>query len=322
MTNHAPDLIFRTPKWWEIQLLEKNGCRCADWSRLFISADTDLNLITETMFIGTNHIGKLDNSESKDVMIHDATLQDCFVGDNVSIHRIGNKLKNIVIGNRVTIENVDRIEFEPEAACGRGILINVLDESGSRPVKIYPGLSAQTAALMCRLPRLAESYFYPLVDEYIESLPPVADIGDDASLIDCGTMVNVRIGRDVTVEGTARLKNGSIINNADSSRGIAFLGHNVDAENFIIEDARVDGGAILRNCYVGQGVVISNGFTAHDSLFFANCTMENGEACALFAGPYTVSMHKSSLLIGCMTSFMNAGSATHQSNHRYKLGPV
>lgn len=322
MTNHAPDLIFRNPKWWEIQLLEKNGCRCADWSRLFISADTDLNLITETMFIGTNHIGKLDNSESKDVMIHDATLQDCFVGDNVSIHRIGNKLKNIVIGNRVTIENVDRIEFEPEAACGRGILINVLDESGSRPVKIYPGLSAQTAALMCRLPRLAESYFYPLVDEYIESLLPVADIGDDASLIDCGTMVNVRIGRDVTVEGTARLKNGSIINNADSSRGIAFLGHNVDAENFIIEDARVDGGAILRNCYVGQGVVISNGFTAHDSLFFANCTMENGEACALFAGPYTVSMHKSSLLIGCMTSFMNAGSATNQSNHMYKLGPV
>ena len=42
----------------------------------------------------------------------------------------------------------------------------------------------------------------------------------------------------------------------------------------------------------------------------------------MFAGPYTVSMHKSSLLIGCQTSFMNAGSGTNQSNHMYKLGPV
>lgn len=50
--------------------------------------------------------------------------------------------------------------------------------------------------------------------------------------------------------------------------------------------------------------------------------MENGEACALFAGPYTVSMHKSTLLIGCQTSFMNAGSGTNQSNHMYKMGPV
>ena len=83
-----------------------------------------------------------------------------------------------------------------------------------------------------------------------------------------------------------------------------------------------DSGVIIRNCYIGQGAVVEKGFSAHDSLFFANCSLENGEACALFAGPYTVSMHKSSLLIGCQTSFMNAGSGTNQSNHMYKLGPV
>ncbi|MDE5975636.1 MAG: DUF4954 family protein, partial [Muribaculaceae bacterium] len=101
-----------------------------------------------------------------------------------------------------------------------------------------------------------------------------------------------------------------------------YVGSGVDAENFIIEDGRVDSGSILRNCYVGQGVTLEKGFTAHDSLFFANCSFENGEACALLAGPYTVSMHKATLLIGCQTSFMNAGSATNQSNHMYKLGPV
>ena len=42
----------------------------------------------------------------------------------------------------------------------------------------------------------------------------------------------------------------------------------------------------------------------------------------MFAGPYTVTHHKSSLLIAGIFSFFNAGSGTNQSNHMYKLGPV
>ena len=54
----------------------------------------------------------------------------------------------------------------------------------------------------------------------------------------------------------------------------------------------------------------------------ATALFENGEACAIFAGPFTVSMHKSSLLIAGMYSFLNAGSGSNQSNHMYKLGPI
>ena len=61
---------------------------------------------------------------------------------------------------------------------------------------------------------------------------------------------------------------------------------------------------------------------ASDSLFFSNCQGENGEACAIFAGPFTVTHHKSTLLIAGMFSFMNAGSGSNQSNHMYKLGPI
>jgi hypothetical protein len=42
----------------------------------------------------------------------------------------------------------------------------------------------------------------------------------------------------------------------------------------------------------------------------------------LFAGPYTVTHHKSTLMIAGLFSFYNAGSGTNQSNHMYKLGPV
>ena len=50
--------------------------------------------------------------------------------------------------------------------------------------------------------------------------------------------------------------------------------------------------------------------------------MSNGEACAAFCGPFSASHHKSSLLIGGMFSFYNAGSATNFSNHAYKMGPM
>jgi hypothetical protein len=63
-------------------------------------------------------------------------------------------------------------------------------------------------------------------------------------------------------------------------------------------------------------------YSATDSLFFSNCHGENGEACSIFAGPFTVTHHKSTLLIAGMFSFMNAGSGSNQSNHLYKLGPI
>jgi hypothetical protein len=59
-----------------------------------------------------------------------------------------------------------------------------------------------------------------------------------------------------------------------------------------------------------------------NSLLFANSEAFHSEICSVFAGPYTVTHHKSTLLIASIWSFYNAGSGTNQSNHLYKLGPV
>ncbi len=102
-----------------------------------------------------------------------------------------------------------------------------------------------------------------------------------------------------------------------------YVGDNVMANDFIISaGAKVDDGAVLVHTFVGQATSLTRLFSAHDSLFFANCACENGESAAIFAGPYTVTMHKSSLLIAGMFSFLNAGSGSNQSNHMYKLGPI
>lgn len=286
----------------ERDILEKQGCRAEHWEDVEISESTPLDAIRDVIFAGPVSIGALSRANG-------SVLER-------------SRLKNVVLGDNVTIRDVSLIEFETEALCGLGTEVAVLDESGSRPVFIYPGMSAQTALLMAREPVWCENHLRPIMSDCFETTSVAPYIGDNARVERCGLLMNVAVGHGVTVEGAESLRNGMIVNNSSSNRPLAYIGAGVNAENFIVEDGCLDSGAVVRNCYIGQGASVEKQFSAHDSLFFANTQVENGEACAVFAGPYTVSMHKSSLLIGCQTSFMNAGSGTNQSNHMYKLGPV
>jgi hypothetical protein len=90
----------------------------------------------------------------------------------------------------------------------------------------------------------------------------------------------------------------------------------------VLSGSKIDSGAILSSTFVGQGVQMGKQFSAENSAFFANCEAFHSEACSIFAGPYTVTHHRSTLLIAGLFSFFNAGSGTNQSNHMYKLGPV
>lgn len=313
---------FRRLTSHEIEELKRQNCSASDWNTIFISNLTDISLIRNSDFEGEVTIGALQRNTGKREGIINAFIADSKIGDNCLIRNIGREIRNTTIGNDVIIENVASINYEPEAPCGVGVMASVLDETGSRPVKFFPRLSSQLATLMALKPRWAEETLFPILDDMAEESPLSHSIGDGSVIQDAGVLLNVHVDNNVTINGALRLVNGAILNNADSNRPFAYIGQGVDAENFIVADGRLDSGALVRNSFIGQGAVLEKGFTSHDSIFFANCSLENGEACAVFAGPYTVSMHKATLLIGCMLSFMNAGSGTNQSNHMYKLGPV
>lgn len=306
----------------EIGRLKAQGCYSSDWSRVSVREGIDLHFIRSVRFAGTVKIGAFINTDSDDIGIYNAVIKDCIIGDDVFISGVAGRLEGLTIDDNVRIENVGRIIAEPEADFGLGTAVSVLDETGSRPVYIYPGLTAQIATLMAHRPAWTEDTFLPMLEELREKSPRIPTIGRGAEIVDTRYMFNVRIGDGVRVYGASYLKNGTVLSNAQYDHSLTLVGNDVDAEDFIIEDARVDSGTLLRRCYVGQGVELEKRFTAHDSLFFANSSMENGEACAIIAGPYTVSMHKSSLLIGGEYAFFNAGSGTNSSNHKYKLGPV
>ena len=290
---------IRSLKAKEIKVLEKQGCYSSNWKDILIDSELDLSCIKNVTFKGP-------------VTIH----------KGVTLNNIFGGIAGCTIHENAFIENVDTLIFEQEASHGIGTSVAVLDETGSRSVLIYPGLSSQMATLMAREPKWLKRNIDTSVREFLDSKTTQAKVGENSIIRNCGIIKNVSIDNEVIIEGASRLVNGSLINNAAPGKCFTYVGSNVNAENFIIEDGKVESGSILINCYVGQGVILARGFSAHDCLFFANSSMENGEAVSVLSGPYSVSMHKGTLLIGCQISFMNAGSLTNQSNHMYKLGPV
>ena len=194
-SDHSP-AAFPLP-WWKRQQLERQGCSASDWSRLSIHPDCDISLILNSEFLGSCSVGILDTERFPGSCIRNARIEDSLIGNGVTIRNIGNIIRNAVIGDGAVIENVDRIEFEPEAACGLGLHVNVLDETGSRPVPLYPGLSAQSAALMAREPRLAEEVIIPQVLALCEELEFSPSIGEKALIRDSGVLFNVSVGHEV-----------------------------------------------------------------------------------------------------------------------------
>ena len=153
-----------------IEILEHQGCVSDDWSLVTLAEGIDLGNIRNVYFSGPVSVGK--GSE---------------------IINVPGGLSNVIIGEGVKIVNVARIENSPNATYGVGIEIAVLDETGTRPVKIYPGISAQIATMAARLPQYAEGKLFPLISRHILELPDMPQIGDGAEVIDCGPITDVRI---------------------------------------------------------------------------------------------------------------------------------
>ena len=313
----------------QIAVLEAQSCRCENWSEVTVAEDFNPKYVRNVNFSGQIRLGSfnkiftLAGGIKKHSGIYHATLHNVIVGDDCMIEHIRNYIANYIIGDGSYIENVTDLITYGETSFGNGTKVSVLNETGGREVAIHEHLSSHEAyitALYRHDQKLIES-LNDLVSKYVESSKSsFGVIGKDVEILDAMHIVNVKIGDSARIKGASRLRNGSIVSCPEAP---VYIGMNVIADDFIVESgSSITDGVSLTRCFVGQACILGHGYSASDSLFFSNCHGENGEACALFAGPYTVTHHKSTLLIAGMFSFMNAGSGSNQSNHMYKLGPI
>ena len=319
---------YRTLKPQEISSLENQGCVASDWKSIRVEESFSPEYVHQTRFSGTIQIGKLGQQLSRPdgsrttSSLYGCTIVDCVIGNRVLLERVG-ILKNYRIGDDVIVTDTESLTVVEGTSFGNGVEVDVLNEGGGREVLIYEGLNAQLAYLQAIYRHnngMVEAIRQQIRKNIKSRFAPQGEIGKGSVIIRSGTIENLRIGEYAHIEGATRLSNGTL---ESSKVAPARIGDGVIARDFVMRSGSViDSGALISKCFVGQGVEIGKQFSAENSLFFANCEAFHGEAVSVFAGPYTVTHHKSTLLIAGMYSFYNAGSGTNQSNHMYKLGPV
>jgi hypothetical protein len=312
----------------EITALQNQGCFSSDWSKIQVSDPFSTDHVHQVRFVGTVKIGELGGAietgagEGSTSGLYNCKIENCEIGNKVLLDNV-QEVKNYKIADAVIIKNVQSIAVNETSSFGNGHEIEVLNEGGGRELKIFDRLSSQLAYMLVSY-RHDDGLIKALngmIDKYASDCSSAAgSIGKGASILNSGTIAEVNIGEDAVIHGASLLKNGTI---ASTREAPAKVGQDVIAKNFIIlSGSKVDSGALVDSTFVGQGVSMGKQFSAEGCVFFANSEAFHGEAVSVFAGPYTVTHHKSSLLIAGMYSFYNAGSGTNQSNHMYKLGPV
>lgn len=313
----------------EIEVLERNGCRAEDWTSISVAEDFSPQFVRDVDFYGEVSLGVFDKSIQIDggflrhTGITRAVLSNVSIGDNCLIENIGNYISRYDIGEECVISNVGVMATTEDPTFGQNNHVALLNEAGEPNVILYDGLTSQMAAFMLRTAsdkptwnRLAQ-----MVKEHVDATKPERGaIGYRVKIANTRELINVVVDDDCEINGASLLMETTLKSSPEAS---IFIGHDVICENTIVQaGASILDGAKLDNCFVGEACHIGRGFSAESSVFFANSYMDNGESCAAFCGPFSVSHHKASLLIGVDTSFYNAGSATNYSNHAYKMGPM
>ena len=313
----------------EIEVLKSNDCWAEDWTSVNVAEDFKPNFMHRVMLYGEVNIGAFNKNVEvsqgfvKHAGINNATLRNVTIGDDCLIENVGNYMNNYTIGDDCYISNISTLETTEGATYGEGNLVSVLNEVGEGNVILFSDLNSQLAAFMVKHfsdKELKEKIRQIIKTDIDNKMPERGQIGNNVKIVNTKEITNCIINDFCEVNGAARLSDCTLLG---SAHGNVYIGTGVIAENSIIaEGASVINSVKIQDCYVGEACQLSNGFTASTSIFFANSYMSNGEACAAFCGPFTASHHKSSLLIGGMFSFYNAGSATNFSNHAYKMGPM
>ncbi|WP_287073857.1 DUF4954 family protein [Prevotella sp. LMAG:51] len=327
----------------EIKRLEENRCHAEDWQKITVGENFSADRLYDVQFIGECSIGSNSDTVTTDMGyelptgIRHARIINSTIGDNTLVENVSAFICNADIGDNCIVNNVSVIQTTEGTTFGQGNTISVMNEAGEGNVVLYSGLTSQIAALTVLPPCLGEQYDDAdatiearrqakdavrrmVMEEVMSRMPKRTLIEDNVHITDTIEITNSWITQWTEVRGAQRISETTLWSRRDNS---VFVGAGAIIDGCIVTlGSSVSNNAIAKNCFIGENSTLTDGFSATDSLFFANSYMANGEACAAFCGPFSVSHHKSTLLIGGMYSFYNAGSGTNFSNHAYKMGPI
>ena len=318
----------------EIELLIKNGNTADRWDNLLVVDEFTPHLVTNCEFFGLVRIGCLKegclrfHEMTVPIEISNSRIIACDIGDDVAISNV-QYMAHYIIGNEVTLLNIDELHTTNHAKFGNGIVkdgedesvritLDLVNENGGRAVVPFDGMTASDAylwakfrgddGLLNRLTEITQNAFDAHRGFY-------GVVGDRSVIKNSRIIKDVKIGPSCYIKGANKLKNLTINSSADEPSQI---GEGVELVNGIIgRGCHVFYGVKAVRFVMGQNSALKYGARLIHSYLGDNSTISCCEVLNDLIFPAHEQHHNNSFLIAALVkgqSNIGAG-ATIGSNH-------
>jgi carbonic anhydrase/acetyltransferase-like protein (isoleucine patch superfamily) len=298
--------------------LESQGNHLESWDSFFIGREVDLRLIRNCRFFGTVKIDQL-TSMSKEIQglklpigIYDSVILNCSFGSQPLVYRSG-PISNIRFGKSVTLINCGTISidqtfrFTKESWKEHPLIIEAVNESGSRQFHPFPGYNENDAFLEFSARQTSKGRLLNHI--------PAFEIADEALLQDVRQLGNSIIGPGTILSSVTQISDSYIHSTLQSPIRIE--------DGAIVKSSIIEPGAEIREhsivdqCHIGQSSRITGHALVRHSVIGCNNYISAGEVISVMTGAFHEQHHRSSFLIASRWAGQSnaAAGAIIGSNH-------
>jgi hypothetical protein len=325
---------FRPLQPFELETLVRNHNTCSDWSLFLVSDPFTPELIHNSFFSGLVRIGRLERVSLEHHDLHlfagisNSQIIACDIGDNCVITNC-TYIAHYIIGEYCILIDNAEIHVSNHAKFGNGgvmegekedvrITIDVMNESGGRPILPFDGMTTADAylwarhrekkPLMERFQAMAEAVFGKRRGTY-------GVIGNGSVLKSNGVIKDVAIGESAYIKGSNKLKNLTV-NSSEKAR--TQIGEGVELVNGIIGyGCKVFYGCKAVRFVMGDNSALKYGARLIHSVLGENSTVSCCEILNNLIFPAHEQHHNTSFLIASLVKGQSnmAAGATIGSNH-------
>ena len=295
---------YRPMTAFEIQILEKNGNSCDDWSKILVEPDFDPNRIFRSSFMGDVRLPKffgtllLPGDVSVATGIYDCMVHNCII-ENALIYKVA-MLSNVLVRSSAVVQNVGTLVSSGKINYMVGSSINVGNEMGGREVLVFPEITTELVDLQLfhKAEQGVQESFVEMLSAYRSDLAlPFGIVGKGAVVSNTNIIRNSWIGPHARIEGAAKIRNSIIMSSLEESShvydSVIIENTNLQMGVKVHTGAEVQCSVLMSRCKVGSKAIVKS------SIIAPCCHIEEGEVNSSYMGPMT-QMHHHSLLIAAL----------------------
>lgn len=288
----------------EIEILEKNGNRCSDWSLVTVDTLFTPDRIFGSSFSGRVHLPAfygtllMPGDVSAPTGIYSSSIHDCLI-ENSLIHH-ASLMSNIWVAQGAVVQNVGSLVANGKAHYQIAAEISVGNEMGGRPVRIFPDITPDLVKmqLFSKVDAETTKSFVSQMDAWRdEVLVPYGIIGKNAIVSNTNIVRNAWIGEHVRIDGAAKIRNTVVLGSLEEP---TYIYDGVILENSCVQEGvKIHSTALVKDSVLMRRAKIGNKAIVNSSIVCPCVHIDEAEVTHSFVGPLT-QMHHHSLLIAAL----------------------